>query len=83
MKKTKLLSALVFVLAAALLLGACSVKLGGEETWEYTAEDKKGSEGLTLPVDKKVDPVDAVCQPCQPAVDTPVDSANPHKYWVK
>ena len=46
MKKTKLLSALVFVLAAALLLGACSVKLGGEETWEYTAEDKKGSDEL-------------------------------------
>lgn len=46
MKKIKVLIAVMLVFALALAVCACSVELGGEETWNYTAEDWEGSREL-------------------------------------
>ena len=43
MKKGKALLAILLVSVLALALCACGVKIGGEETWEYTAEDKEAT----------------------------------------
>ena len=42
MKKTKIFLTLSLVLAMVFTLFACSLKLGGEETWESTADNKEG-----------------------------------------
>ena len=43
MKNAKILLAISLVLAMVFALCACSVELGGEETWEYSADDKEGT----------------------------------------
>ena len=43
MKKGKALLAVLLVSVLALALCACGVEVGGEETWEYTAEDKEAT----------------------------------------
>jgi len=46
MKKTKILLATLLALATVFALCACSVEFGGEENWEYKADDKEGTEEL-------------------------------------
>ena len=41
MKNTKILLAISLVLAMVFALCACSVELGGEETWNYSADNKE------------------------------------------
>ena len=42
MRNAKKLLAAVLALVMALALCACGVQIGGEETWEYTADNKEG-----------------------------------------
>lgn len=42
MKTVKLILALALALATVFSTAACSVELGGEETWEYSSDEKEG-----------------------------------------
>ena len=43
MKNLKVFFAVLLALTAIFSLCACSIELGGEETWEYSADDKEGT----------------------------------------
>lgn len=43
MKQTKKLLSVLLALAMLFVCGACSIEFGGEETWEYSSEDKDGT----------------------------------------
>ncbi len=46
MKTLKTILAIALSLAMISALCACSIKVGGEETWEYSADTKEGCEQL-------------------------------------
>lgn len=41
MKKTKIILSITLALVMTLALCACSFELGGDETWEYKADNKE------------------------------------------
>ena len=43
MKNVKALLATLLACAMVFALAACSVELGGEETWEYSGDDKESA----------------------------------------
>lgn len=42
MKQTRILLSMLLALAMLFVCGACSIELGGEETWEYSSDERDG-----------------------------------------